>query len=43
MRLTGRATTVLVPVGSTAQYATSTVTAKYCYTTPSTETPESVA
>jgi len=42
-KITGRATTVLVPVGQSAQYATFTVTAKFCYTTPNTETPESVA
>jgi len=42
-KITGRATTVLVPVGSSATYATFTVTAKYCYTTASVETPESVA
>lgn len=42
-KITGRATTVLVPVGGSATYATFTVTARYCYSTPSTETPESVA
>jgi hypothetical protein len=42
-KITGRATTVLVPIGQSAQYATFTVTAKYCYTTPSTETPETAA
>lgn len=42
-KITGRATTVLVPIGQSAQYATFTVSAKYCYTTPSTETPETAA
>ena len=42
-KITGRATTVLVPIGQSAQYATFTVTAKYCYQTPNTETPETVA
>ena len=42
-KITGRADTVLVPIGQSAQYATFTVTAKYCYQTPSTETPETAA
>ena len=42
-KITGRATTVLVPIGQSAQYATFTVTARYCYTTPNTEKPETVA
>ena len=42
-KITGRATTVLVPIGQSAQYATFTVTAKHCYTTPNTETPETAA
>lgn len=42
-KITGKATTVLIPIGKTAQYATLTITAKYCYTTPENETPETVA
>jgi hypothetical protein len=42
-KITGRATTVLIPIGKSAQYATLTITARYCYSTPSTETPETSA
>jgi hypothetical protein len=42
-KITGRATTVLIPIGKSAQYATLTITARYCYSTPSTETPETAA
>ena len=37
-QITGRPTTLLVPIGKSAQFATLTVTARYCYSTPSTET-----
>jgi hypothetical protein len=42
-KITGRPTTVLVPIGQTAQFATFTISARYCYSTPSTETPETAA
>jgi hypothetical protein len=42
-KITGRPTTLLVPVGKSVQFATLTITARYCYSTPSTETPETAA
>lgn len=42
-KITGRPTTLLVPIGKSAQFATLTVSARYCYSTPSTETPETAA
>jgi hypothetical protein len=42
-KITGRATTVLVPIGRSVQFATLTITAKYCYSTSATETPETAA
>ena len=42
-KITGRATTLLIPIGKSVQYATLTISAKYCYTTPEIETPETVA
>lgn len=42
-KITGRPTTVLVPIGQSAQFATFTISARYCYSTPSTETPETAA
>jgi hypothetical protein len=42
-KITGRATTLLIPIGKSAQYATLTITARYCYSTAPTETPETAA
>jgi len=42
-KITGRPTTLLVPIGKSVQFATLTVTARYCYSTPATETPETAA
>jgi hypothetical protein len=42
-KITGRPTTLLVPIGKSVQFATLTVTARYCYSTPPTETPETAA
>ena len=42
-KITGRATTILIPIGHSAQFATLTISARYCYSTPSTETPETAA
>jgi hypothetical protein len=39
-KITGRATTLLIPIGKSAQYATLTITARYCYSTAPTEKPE---
>ncbi len=42
-KITGRATTVLIPIGKSAQFATLTISARYCYSTPASETPETAA
>ncbi len=42
-KITGRATTLLIPIGKSVQFATLTINARYCYSTPSTETPETAA
>jgi len=42
-KITGRATTVVAPIGKPIHYATLTITARYCYSTPPTETPETAA
>src|SRR6185437_14969295 len=42
-KITGRATTLLIPIGKSVQFATLTITARYCYSTPPTEPPETVA
>lgn len=42
-KMTGRATTFLAPIGRPVQYATLTVTARYCHSTPPLETPETTA
>ncbi|MEI9993187.1 MAG: DUF2155 domain-containing protein [Rhizomicrobium sp.] len=42
-KITGRPTTLLIPIGKSVQFATLTVAARYCYSTPSTETPETAA
>jgi len=42
-KMTGRATTLLIPIGKSVQFATLTITARYCYSTPSSETPETAA
>lgn len=42
-KITGRPTTLLVPIGKSVQFATLTISARYCYSTPSTETPETAA
>jgi hypothetical protein len=39
-KITARATTIYAPVGVPVKYATLTITARYCYSTPITETPE---
>ena len=42
-KITGRPTTLLAPIGKPIHYATLTITARYCYATPPTETPETAA
>ena len=42
-KITGRPTDILAPVGKPVQFATLTITARYCYSTPASETPETAA
>jgi hypothetical protein len=42
-KITGRPTTLVAPIGKPIHYATLTITARYCYSTPPTETPETAA
>ena len=42
-KLTGRPSNILAPVGVPVKYATLTITARYCYSTPITEPPETTA
>jgi hypothetical protein len=42
-KISGHSTTLVAPIGKPIQYATLTITARYCYSTPPTETPETAA
>jgi hypothetical protein len=42
-KISGRSTTLVAPIGKPIHYATLTITAHYCYSTPPTETPETAA
>ncbi|HEY8949258.1 MAG TPA: DUF2155 domain-containing protein [Rhizomicrobium sp.] len=42
-KITGRPANILAPVGVPVKYATLTITARYCYSTPITEPPETTA
>jgi len=42
-KITARATNVYAPIGVPVKFATLTITARYCYSTPITETPETTA
>jgi hypothetical protein len=42
-KITGRPANILAPVGVPVHYATMTITARYCYSTPITEPPETTA
>src|SRR5436309_7045778 len=42
-KITARATNIYTPIGVPVKYATLTITARYCYSTPITETPETTA
>jgi hypothetical protein len=42
-KITGRPTDIIAPVGKPVEFATLTITARYCYSTPPSETPETAA
>jgi hypothetical protein len=42
-KITGRPTNITAPIGKPVQFATFTITAQYCYSTPPSETPETTA
>ncbi|HEY2835960.1 MAG TPA: DUF2155 domain-containing protein [Rhizomicrobium sp.] len=42
-KITGRPTDISAPIGKPVQFATLTITARYCYSTPASETPETSA
>jgi hypothetical protein len=42
-KITGRAVNIYAPIGVPVRYATLTITARYCYSTPQIETPETTA
>lgn len=42
-KITGRPSNIMAPVGVPVKYATLTITARYCYSTPITEPPETTA
>jgi hypothetical protein len=42
-KITGRPTDIIAPVGKPVRFATLTITARYCYSTPASETPETAA
>jgi hypothetical protein len=42
-KLTGRAIDIVAPIGQPVHFATLTITARYCYSTPPSETPETAA
>jgi len=42
-KITGRATTLVASIGKPIEFATLTITARYCYSTPQSEPPETVA
>jgi hypothetical protein len=42
-KITGRPTAIIAPIGKPVQFATLTITARYCYSTPASETPETSA
>jgi hypothetical protein len=42
-KITGRPSNILVPVGVPVNFATMTITARYCYSTPPSEPPETTA
>ena len=42
-KITGRPTSIVAPIGKPVQFATLTITARFCYSTPASETPETTA
>ncbi len=42
-KITGRPTNITAPIGKPVKFATLTITARYCYSTPPSETPETTA
>jgi hypothetical protein len=42
-KITGRATNIVAPIGKPQHFFTLTITARYCYSTPPSETPETAA
>ena len=42
-KITGRPTDIAAPIGRPVRFATLTITARYCYSTPASETPETSA
>jgi hypothetical protein len=42
-KITGRPTSITAPIGKPVQFASLTVTARFCYSTPASETPETTA
>ena len=42
-KITGRPTNIIAPVGKTVTFFSLTITARYCYSTPASETPETAA
>jgi hypothetical protein len=42
-KITGRPTSIIAPIGKPVQFATLTITARFCYSTPASETPETTA
>jgi hypothetical protein len=42
-KITGRPSVIVAPINQPVQYATLTITARYCYSTPQSETPETSA
>jgi hypothetical protein len=42
-KITGRPTSITAPIGKPVHFATFTITARFCYSTPPSETPETAA
>ena len=42
-KITGRPTSIIAPIGKPVTFATLTITARFCYSTPASETPETAA
>ena len=42
-KITGRPTSITAPIGKQVTFATLTITARFCYSTPASETPETAA